>query len=64
MLVQPRAEEAEVRPHGALQPLMALQILTGSEGATLSTAVYDSGRAQGNSMELSGEGQVGMRERL
>ena len=43
---------------------MALQILTGSGGATLSSALYDSSRAQGNSMELSGEGQVGVRKRL
>ena len=36
-----------------------LQLLTGSGGAALSSALCDSDRARGNGMELSGEGSWG-----
>ena len=40
-----------------------LQLPTGSGGAALSSALCDSDRARGNGMELSGEGELGVRER-
>jgi len=43
---------------------MALQLLTGSRVAALSSALCDSDRARGNGMELSGERQLGVRERV
>jgi len=59
-LAQPRAEGAEARPHGALQ------LLTESGGAVLSSVLCGSDRARGNGMELCQERvrEVGVRERL
>lgn len=45
-IIQPRAVEAEVRPHDSLQPLM------GAEGRRWSLLSGDSDRAQGNGVEM------------
>ena len=59
MFVQHRAEEAEGRLHSSLQ------LLTGSGGAVLSSALCDSDRARGNGMELrQGRGSWGERKGL